>query len=391
MPVGVPLGRWSLSGPQARSTGRADVLEPVAWGTGVSVSGMREPACVGAFIAGSHHRIFVQRRTSRRRVLPGIWDVVGGHLEAGETPEQALSRELSEETGWKLTGIDAQIADWAWEWDGVLRRELDYLVSVAGDLAAPRLEEGKHDAYAWVGRDDLDLLMVGRTDGDRRLRDIVAKAVRTRLTGRLRLEPVGPEHTAEIVRLYGDPDVAFWYGGGWSVDEAQRYATRMGQAWEDLGVGKWMAYDRTDGALVGRGGLSRMAPSAAATSKIEAALGRRGPVWARHRLELGWALDASARGRGLAAEMGRAGLAFAFDTLGANEVVAFTERHNVRSRAVMERLGMGYVGEFCGEGRVEGVRGVHEDAPLALYACARDQAHGARALTAHDAATERMT
>jgi [ribosomal protein S5]-alanine N-acetyltransferase len=31
---------------------------------------------------------------------------------------------------------------------------------------------------------------------------------------------------------------------------------------------------------------------------------------------------------------------FAFDELGATEVVAFTEPHNRRSRAVMERLGM---------------------------------------------------
>lgn len=343
----------------------------MAVGTDVSVSGMREPACVGAFIADSHHRIFVQRRTSSRRVLPGIWDVVGGHLEVGETPEQALARELTEETGWELTRVDAQIADWEWEWDGVVRRELDFLVAVAGDPDAPRLEAGKQDAYAWVGPEDLDLLMVGRTDNDRRLRDIVAKAVRMRLTDRLRLEPAGPEHTDDLVRLHGDPDVAFWYGGRRSLDDARRSAIGMGQAWESDGVGKWMVYDRTDGALVGRGGLSRMASGAEMTSRVEAALGPRGRAWARHRLELGWALLAPARGRGHATELGRAGLAFAFETLGADEVVAFTERHNTRSRAVMERLGMDDVGELSGEGRVEGMQGVHECAPLALYACAR--------------------
>jgi RimJ/RimL family protein N-acetyltransferase len=332
---------------------------------------MREPACVGAFIADSHHRIFVQRRSPGRRMLPGIWDVVGGHLEAGETPEQALSRELTEETGWTLARIDAQIADWEWEWDGVSRRELDFLVAVTGDLGAPRLEAGKQDAYAWVGPDDLDLLMVGRTDNDRRLRDIVAKAVRIRLTDRLRLEPVGPEHTDDLVRLYDDPDVAFWYGGRWSVDVARRYANRMSQAWEADGVGKWMAYYRTDGALVGRGGLSQMASDADVTSRVQAAMGARGRTWARHRLELGWALHASTRGRGHATDIGRAGLAYAFDTFGADEVIAFTERHNTRSRAVMERLGMDYVGEFPGEGRVEGMNGVHEDAALALYACSR--------------------
>jgi RimJ/RimL family protein N-acetyltransferase len=48
-------------------------------------------------------------------------------------------------------------------------------------------------------------------------------------------------------------------------------------------------------------------------------------------------------------------------------VVAFTERHNLASRAVMERLGMTLAGEFTAEGLVEGVPEVHPDAPFALY------------------------
>jgi mutator protein MutT len=140
------------------------------------VAPMREISCMGALIRDNSGRVYVQRRSPTLQLLPGIWDIVGGHVEAGETPEQALGREIAEETGWTLQHIDSRLADWEWEHRGVVRREIDYLVQVSGDLAVPRLEAGKHDASAWITSDQVELLMEGRTDGDRRLRDIVARA-----------------------------------------------------------------------------------------------------------------------------------------------------------------------------------------------------------------------
>ena len=138
--------------------------------------GVSKRTCVGALIRNEDGRVFVQRRSLTRRVFPGIWDVVGGHVEPGETLADALAREIHEETGWVLRQIGTQVADWEWEHDGVVRREFDYLVEVDGDLRSPRLEAGKHDQYAWIGRDNLHLMMERRTDGDYRLRDIVARA-----------------------------------------------------------------------------------------------------------------------------------------------------------------------------------------------------------------------
>jgi mutator protein MutT len=93
---------------------------------------MLDPSCVGALIRNDQGRVFVQRRASTRRVLPGIWDIVGGHIEAGETLQEALAREIREETGWILRHIGAQITDWEWDDCGVARREIDFLVEVEG-------------------------------------------------------------------------------------------------------------------------------------------------------------------------------------------------------------------------------------------------------------------
>jgi RimJ/RimL family protein N-acetyltransferase len=289
---------------------------------------------VGALIKDDRDRVYVHRRAAGRRLLPGTWDVVGGHVEPGETAEEALAREIEEETGWRLRRIEAVVADWEWVIGGVARHEIDYLVEVDGDLTAPRLEAGKHDASGWAGPANLDLLMDGRTDGDRRLRDIVARAVRTRVTPRLRLSPLGPWHAGDLWRLHYDEAVAAWYPGRLTVSAAQARAGQEATAWERDGMGKWMAYDRADGSLVGRGGVS--------VARIDG----------QDRVEVGWTVRSAAWGHGYATEIGAAGLRFAFEELGAAEVVAYTVPGNTRSRAVMERLGMSYARDFLHDGAV---------------------------------------
>jgi RimJ/RimL family protein N-acetyltransferase len=57
-------------------------------------------------------------------------------------------------------------------------------------------------------------------------------------------------------------------------------------------------------------------------------------------LEVGWRLARPYWGRGLAHEGAQAAIDFAFAQLGLDEVVAYTARRNLRSRRLMERLGM---------------------------------------------------
>lgn len=160
---------------------------------------------------------------------------------------------------------------------------------------------------------------------------------RARLTERLRLEPIRRDHADDLWRLHQDEGVAA-YWGAWSREEATRFAGAREEAWKSEGVSKWIAYDRVDSTLVGRGGLSR--------AVVDGEL----------RFEVGWTVCKKLWRQGFAAEIGRAGLAFAFDELGADDVVAFTETTNLRSRAVMERLGMTYQREI-----------IHNRAPFVLY------------------------
>jgi RimJ/RimL family protein N-acetyltransferase len=59
-------------------------------------------------------------------------------------------------------------------------------------------------------------------------------------------------------------------------------------------------------------------------------------------LEVGWRFAPAAWGGGYATEAGRAAIAWAFANRPESEIIAITARTNLRSQAVMKRLGMVY-------------------------------------------------
>jgi 8-oxo-dGTP diphosphatase len=43
------------------------------------------------------NRLLLGKRSAQRTFYPDVWDIIGGHAESNETPEQTLIRELKEE------------------------------------------------------------------------------------------------------------------------------------------------------------------------------------------------------------------------------------------------------------------------------------------------------
>lgn len=132
---------------------------------------------VGALIHDPAGRIYVQRRSKQRTLFPDCWDIVGGHVDAGERLLDALAREVLEETGWRLVSLGpvVEILDWSAA-DGVSRREIDLLVQVQGDLTNPYLEPDKHSEGRWLKPSELPALLEGRNPDDRWVHDTVKRA-----------------------------------------------------------------------------------------------------------------------------------------------------------------------------------------------------------------------
>jgi RimJ/RimL family protein N-acetyltransferase len=143
-------------------------------------------------------------------------------------------------------------------------------------------------------------------------------------TPRLILRPWREGDRPAFAEINGHPEVGAWLGG--LMDRAQSDAL-MDRASAHIarhGFGFWAAERRADGRLVGAIGLMLMGEDLPAPGGIE----------------LAWRLHPHAQGHGLATEGAAAARDWAFAELGTAEVVAITAASNLRSQAVMRRLGL---------------------------------------------------
>lgn len=61
---------------------------------------------VSAWIMNKEGRVLLQKRSLSKKRNPGKWAKTGGHVDAGETCEQAIKREIYEEIGLTINEID---------------------------------------------------------------------------------------------------------------------------------------------------------------------------------------------------------------------------------------------------------------------------------------------
>lgn len=144
------------------------------------------------------------------------------------------------------------------------------------------------------------------------------------LTERLLLRGWRDADRAPFADLNADPEVTEFFAGALSRAESDALVDKIEKGFATHPFGLWAVEVRATGEFVGFTGLSVPSFEAHFTPAVE----------------VGWRLARNAWGLGYATEAARAALAHGFATVGLDEIVSFTTRANVRSRAVMERLDM---------------------------------------------------
>jgi RimJ/RimL family protein N-acetyltransferase len=143
-------------------------------------------------------------------------------------------------------------------------------------------------------------------------------------TERLILRPWKDADRAPFVAMSADPAVMETLGGVLSEEAAHAYVDAGAKRLAVFGFCRWALERRQDGAFIGAVGLVPIHPSLPLPAGFE----------------MGWRLARDAWGHGYATEAARAAIADGFKRSGLTEVFAFTSRPNLRSQAVMERVGM---------------------------------------------------
>lgn len=145
-------------------------------------------------------------------------------------------------------------------------------------------------------------------------------------TERLILRPWKEEDREHYFTLSSDEKVMEYFPNAQMREEADAVFARIFARQEEVGQCFPVVEEKTTGAFLGFCGLS--------VPRGDLGL----PVWPT--VEIGWRLHKAHWGKGITLEAAKAWLDFAFHELKLEEVIAYTAHNNMKSRRVMEKLGM---------------------------------------------------
>lgn len=143
-------------------------------------------------------------------------------------------------------------------------------------------------------------------------------------TPRLRLRQWRASDVVPFAALNADPRVMEFFPELMRPPESRAVARRIRDLIAERGWGLWAVEVRGGARFVGFVGLHVPSPELPCYPCVE----------------IGWRLAPAHWGQGYATEAARGALEIGFARLGLDEIVSFTSRQNLRSQAVMQRLGM---------------------------------------------------
>ncbi len=143
-------------------------------------------------------------------------------------------------------------------------------------------------------------------------------------TPRLILRQWRPSDLEPFAAMNADAEVMRYYPAVWNRAQSDAFAQQVMQLIDERGWGFWAVEERASGRFIGFVGLHVPSNNLPFSPCVE----------------IGWRLAKSYWSLGYATEAAQTAIVFGFQQLHLKDLVAFTAITNLKSRAVMERLGM---------------------------------------------------
>lgn len=105
---------------------------------------MTDPVAIATAALIRDGRVLMVHRVPNRRWYPDCWDLPGGHIEPGESPEQAVIRECREELGVRI--VDPRPIPMAFADPGI---ELHAFLVERWDGEPVNAAPDEHDQLSW--------------------------------------------------------------------------------------------------------------------------------------------------------------------------------------------------------------------------------------------------
>ena len=108
---------------------------------------MRYFLAVKGIIRRSDGKMLVLKRSSKDDHKPGVWETVGGGMDREETPQEALMREIQEETGLAVR-VDMPFNAFSFKKDtGEFKVGITFLCEY---LSGEVMLSDEHSEYRWI-------------------------------------------------------------------------------------------------------------------------------------------------------------------------------------------------------------------------------------------------
>ena len=96
-------------------------------------------------------KVFLPKRASTKKFLPGVFELPGGHIEYGEDIEEGLIREVREELNKEITlGEPFAVFTYINEVKGSHSVEVIYFAQFIGGIDDLKINPEDHSTYEWL-------------------------------------------------------------------------------------------------------------------------------------------------------------------------------------------------------------------------------------------------